>query len=143
MNGSGISWGICKCAPRFRQITTPAPHYAVFTGRMPFLPPNQVSKQFIVSFIIIFGTLSSPVRQLVSPPTWLVVRRRRRRRRAHGGKVRGRGSMGRPGATCVDCDTAGASGLRRLCIDDVEWHSIFRSNDARSCMSTSTVAPAN
>ena len=22
-------------------ITTPAPHHSVFTGRMPFLPPNQ------------------------------------------------------------------------------------------------------
>ena len=29
-------------APRSRQITTPAPHYSsFFTGRMPFLPPNQ------------------------------------------------------------------------------------------------------
>ena len=32
--------GMCKSAPR--QITTPAPHHSVFfTGRMPFLPPNQ------------------------------------------------------------------------------------------------------
>ena len=38
---SGISWAICKSAPRFRQITTPAPHYSVFTSRMPFLLPNQ------------------------------------------------------------------------------------------------------
>jgi len=38
---SGISWAICKFAPRSRQITTPAPHHSVFTGRMPFLPPNQ------------------------------------------------------------------------------------------------------
>jgi len=30
-----------KSAPRSRQITTPAPHHSVFTGRMPFLPPNQ------------------------------------------------------------------------------------------------------
>jgi len=38
----GISWAICKSAPRSRQITTPAPyHSVVFTGRMPFLPPNQ------------------------------------------------------------------------------------------------------
>ena len=28
-------------APRSRQITTPIPHHSVFTGRMPFLPPNQ------------------------------------------------------------------------------------------------------
>ena len=40
-SGSGISWAICKSAPRSRQITTPAPHHSVFTGRMPFLPPNQ------------------------------------------------------------------------------------------------------
>ena len=31
MSGSGISWAICKSAP----------HHSVFTGRMPFLPPNQ------------------------------------------------------------------------------------------------------
>jgi len=36
-SGSGISWAICKSAPRSRQITTPAPHYSsFFTGRMPF-----------------------------------------------------------------------------------------------------------
>jgi len=29
------------CTPRSRQITTPAPHHSVFTGRMPFLSPNQ------------------------------------------------------------------------------------------------------
>jgi len=34
-------WQVCKSAPRSRQITTPAPHHSVFTGRMPFLPPNQ------------------------------------------------------------------------------------------------------
>ena len=41
VSGSGISWAICKSAPRSRQITTPAPHHSVFIGRMPFLPPNQ------------------------------------------------------------------------------------------------------
>ena len=41
VSGSGISWAICKSAPRSRQTTTPAPHHSVFTGRMPFLPPNQ------------------------------------------------------------------------------------------------------
>ena len=30
LSGSGISWAICKSAPRSRQITTPAPHYSVF-----------------------------------------------------------------------------------------------------------------
>ena len=41
VSGSDISWTICKSAPRSRQTTTPAPHHSVFTGRMPFLPPNQ------------------------------------------------------------------------------------------------------
>jgi len=30
VTGSGISWAICKSAPRSRQITTPAPHHSVF-----------------------------------------------------------------------------------------------------------------
>ena len=41
VSGSGISCTICKSASRSRQITTPAPHHSVFTGRMPFLSPNQ------------------------------------------------------------------------------------------------------
>ena len=42
VSGSGISWAICKSAPRSRQITTPAPYHSVFfTGRVPFLSPNQ------------------------------------------------------------------------------------------------------
>ena len=41
VSGSGISWAICKSAARSRQITAPATHHSVFTGRMPFLPPNQ------------------------------------------------------------------------------------------------------
>jgi len=42
MGGNGIRWTMCKSfAPCFRQITTPLPHQSVFTGQMPFLPPNQ------------------------------------------------------------------------------------------------------
>jgi len=42
VSGSGISWATCKFAFRSRQITMPAPHHSkFFTGRMPFLPPNQ------------------------------------------------------------------------------------------------------
>jgi len=42
VSGSGISWAICKSAPCSRQTTMPAPHHSVFfTGRMPFLLPNQ------------------------------------------------------------------------------------------------------
>ena len=44
MSGSGISWAIGKSAPHARQITTPAPHHSVFTGRMLFLLPNQQSE---------------------------------------------------------------------------------------------------
>ena len=29
-SGSGISWAVCKSAPRSRQITTPAPHHSFF-----------------------------------------------------------------------------------------------------------------
>jgi len=41
VSGSGISRTISKSAPRSRQLTTPAAHHSVFTGRMPFLLPNQ------------------------------------------------------------------------------------------------------
>ena len=41
VSGSGISWAVCKSAPCSRQITMSAPHHSVFTGWMPFLPPNQ------------------------------------------------------------------------------------------------------
>ena len=30
VSGSGISWAICKSAPRSRQITMPASHHSVF-----------------------------------------------------------------------------------------------------------------
>jgi len=30
LSGSGISWAVCKSAPRSRQITTPAPNHSVF-----------------------------------------------------------------------------------------------------------------
>ena len=41
VSGRGISWAMCKSAPRSRQITMPAPHHLFFTGQMPFLPVNQ------------------------------------------------------------------------------------------------------
>ena len=40
VSGSGISWNICKSAPRSRQITTPAPHHWVFY-RPDALPATQ------------------------------------------------------------------------------------------------------
>ena len=39
VSGSGISWAICKSAPRSRPRQHPTTQF--FTGRMPFLPPNQ------------------------------------------------------------------------------------------------------
>jgi len=41
VSGSGIRWAVCKSAARSRQITMPATYCSVFTGRMPFLLPNQ------------------------------------------------------------------------------------------------------
>jgi len=42
VSGSGIRWAICKSAPRSKQ-KKPRQHSTTqfFTGRMPFLPPNQ------------------------------------------------------------------------------------------------------
>ena len=42
VSGSGISWAICKSAPRCRQITTPAPHHSVFyrTNALPAAQPT-------------------------------------------------------------------------------------------------------
>ena len=40
VSGSGISWAICKSAPRSRQITTSAPHCSVFY-RLDALPAAQ------------------------------------------------------------------------------------------------------
>ena len=47
VSGSGISWDICKSAPRTKQITMPAPHHSVFY-RPDALPAAQptVSKQW-------------------------------------------------------------------------------------------------
>ena len=40
VNGSGISWAICKSAPRSRQTTMPAPHHSDFY-RLDALPATQ------------------------------------------------------------------------------------------------------
>jgi len=52
VSGSGISWAVCKSAPRSCQITTPAPHHSIFTGQMPFLPPNQ-ERQSTEGFVLL------------------------------------------------------------------------------------------
>ena len=44
-SGSGISWAICKSAPRSRQITMPAPHHSVFLqAGCPFCRPTNSVK---------------------------------------------------------------------------------------------------
>ena len=40
VSGSGISWDICKSAPRFRHVTMPAPRHSVFY-RLDALPAAQ------------------------------------------------------------------------------------------------------
>jgi len=41
VSGSGISWTICKSAPRSRQITMPTPHHsAVLQAGLPSRRPN-------------------------------------------------------------------------------------------------------
>ena len=55
VSGSGISWAICKSAPRSRQITTPAPHHSVFwqAGCPSCRPTNSVKAlKAIHSFIL-------------------------------------------------------------------------------------------
>ena len=44
VSGSGISWAMCKSAPRSRQITTPAPHHSSFlqAGCLSCCPTNTV-----------------------------------------------------------------------------------------------------
>ena len=53
VSGSGISWAICKPAPRSKQITMPAPHHSVFlqAGCPSCRPTNSVKalKAFCLS----------------------------------------------------------------------------------------------
>ena len=64
LSGSGISWAIYKSAPRSRQISTPAPHHSVFTGRMPFLSPKQQRQSTEGSLL-----LSNKTKKTRSPQT--------------------------------------------------------------------------
>ena len=51
MSGSGISWAICKSAPRSRQITMPAPHLSVFLqAGCPSCRPTNSVKALKASF---------------------------------------------------------------------------------------------
>jgi len=41
VSGSGINWAICVCTSLQTDNHASAPPLSFFTGRMPFLPPNQ------------------------------------------------------------------------------------------------------
>ena len=66
MSGSGISWAICKSAPRSRQITTPAPHHSVFlqagcpschpTNSVKALKAKLVQKKKLIKTSAVFNT---------------------------------------------------------------------------------------
>jgi len=78
-SGSGISWAICKSAPCSSQIPTPAPPTLFFTGRMPFLPPNQQRQSTegkMTSIIILYNStylllLLHMFNGLCSTTTWV------------------------------------------------------------------------
>ena len=53
VSGSGISWAICKSAPRSRQVTTPAFHHSVICG-LDALPATWSTARVIVA---LSGTL--------------------------------------------------------------------------------------
>jgi len=44
VSGSGISWAICKSAPRSRQIATPAPHHSFLQAGCPSCHPTNSVK---------------------------------------------------------------------------------------------------
>ena len=50
LSGSGICWAICKSAPHPRQPHQ-HPTTQFFTGRMPFLPPNQQRQSSEVNWL--------------------------------------------------------------------------------------------
>jgi len=66
VSGSGISWAVCKSAPRSRQITTPAPHYSVFY-RPDALPATQptVSKHWRTPAVCISSPLTIKSQSLI------------------------------------------------------------------------------
>ena len=55
VSGSGISWAICKSAPRSIQITTPAPNHSVFlqAGCPSCHPANSIKALMAISYLLI------------------------------------------------------------------------------------------
>ena len=51
LSGSGTSsWAICKSAPRPKQITMPAPHHSLFTGRCHSYHPTNSEAELLQPF---------------------------------------------------------------------------------------------
>ena len=61
VSGSGISWAVCKSAPRSRQITTPATHHLVFY-RPDALPAAQPTT---------YDTIRDAILTCARKPTWV------------------------------------------------------------------------
>jgi len=66
VSGSGISWAICRSAPRSRQITIPAPHHSVFY-RPDALPATQptastLCKTLLLTtfWFVVYATMVTP-----------------------------------------------------------------------------------
>jgi len=72
VSGSGISWDICKYAPRLIHITLPAPHHSVFY-RPDALPATQstASKHWRLNDLILSTKYLSSVVSLHQKPTYL------------------------------------------------------------------------
>jgi len=65
VSGSGISWALCKFAPRPRQITMPASHQSVFYRPDAFLLPNQQCQSTEGMFIYLLGFTITMVKTIV------------------------------------------------------------------------------
>ena len=68
VSGSGISWNICKSAPRSRQITMPAPHHSAFyrPDALPAAQPtaskhwrHKMSKMYAIKVEILWPSTSA------------------------------------------------------------------------------------
>ena len=62
VSGSGITWAICKSAPRSRQITMPAPHHSVFyrPDALPAAQPTASKHYSLFRQVMLFPIWYSP-----------------------------------------------------------------------------------
>ena len=65
LDGSGISWTICKqSAPRFRQITTPTPHHSIFSRQDALPDANKQCQSTGFSYLRSSGTVHITLTEL-------------------------------------------------------------------------------